>query len=180
MDSSKDQSFRVSTNAVTTYETWTAWKRGLQYYLDAKGITNSPRRKAVLLHRGGEELQKIFATLETAHAAAVNPDAPADADPYETALTLLDAHFKPTINKIYERWNFRQIRQGSDPLETFVVKLRHQAEYCGFHDVDEAIVDQIVEGTNSVEFRRKILENRLSQLDPVSYTHLTLPTIYSV
>ena len=163
MDSPKPTAFAISSNAITTYEAWESWKRGLQYYLDSKDIKNPIRRKAMLLYRGGEGLQKIYATLEIAHADEILKSK----DQYATALNLLDKHFRPTVNRIFERWNFRQIRQGSDSLEQFVVRLRHQAEYCSFTNVEEAIVDQIVDATSNAEFRKQILEKRLCSLDPI-------------
>lgn len=153
----------ISQNSTATYQDWVAWKRSLAYYLDAKDIDKPAKRKAVLLHQGGRQLQEIFATIEAADPKGVK-EAP---DAYEYAIAALDKHFKPTTNKCYERFLFRQIRQHDDSIDQFVVRLRKQAANCSFHDASEAIVDQIIDGTSNALFREKILEQRLQKLPQV-------------
>ena len=149
-----------------------------------------PRAKeSVLLHKGGPELQEVFASLDSASASEFDSatdgslsteDAEAKAakeaatgkkadkpDVFLVAIAKLNAHFKPSLNKFYERHVFRQLRQGDESLDQFVVKLQRQAPHCSFADVDEAIVDQIIEGTSNPEFRRKILEQRLEKLSQI-------------
>lgn len=153
----------ISSNAITTFETWSRWKRSLTYLIDAKGITSHTRKKAILLHKGGTALQDIYATLEKAKAT----EAAAAKDEFLFAIELLDAHFSPTVNRIYERYKFRLIHQNAESIEQFVVRLRYQAENCEFKEMDTEIVDQIVLGTSSNELRTKILEQRLEALDKV-------------
>lgn len=54
----------VLSSSTTTYNNWLAWKRALLYYLDAKEIKDLARRKEVLMHKGGQELQETFAAIE--------------------------------------------------------------------------------------------------------------------
>lgn len=162
----------ISQSSTATYQDWVAWKRSLIYYLDAKDIDKPARRKAVLLHQGGRQLQEIWATIEAADPKSakevVDPKSAKEAvDVFEVAINALDKHFKPATNKCYERFLFRQIRQQDDSLDQFVVRLRKQAANCSFHDVSEAIVDQIIDGTSNAVFREKILEQRLQKLPPI-------------
>lgn len=94
-------------------------------------------------------------------------DAFAAKDQFAFALHALDKHFKPTVNRSYERYVFRSIRQTNKLLEQFVVHLRYQAENCGFADVDQEIANQVILGTSSSEFCRKILENRFTGLNKI-------------
>ena len=174
MSNSKLQPLSLSSNSITTFEEWSRWKRSLQYYLTAKDITDPERKKAILLHKGGPDLQEVFASVapvssdsdsaELDPAALAKKTEKAAVDVFAVVVKLLDAHFKPSVNKFYERHVFRQLRQGEDSLDQFVVKLRRQVPHCSFADAEEAIVDQIIEGTSNPEFRRKILSQRLEKL----------------
>ena len=64
-------------------------------------ITAAARRKAVLLHCAGMEVQEIFETL-------TDPCAPEgeDDDVYKAALRTLDAYCTPQVNVPYERHIF--------------------------------------------------------------------------
>lgn len=152
----------LSSNSMTTYNDWSAWKRALLYYLDAKEIKDSGRKKAVLMHKGGREIQEIFAAIEQA-----DPKATAPGDPFQFAIEQLEKHFKPTTNRCYERFLFRRIKQGNDSIEQFVVKLRKQAANCKFASIEEALCDQIIDGTSNPQFRQKILEQRLEKLSAI-------------
>lgn len=163
MSADKIQPLVPSSNSLTTYNDWLAWKRGLIYYLASKEITDSARKKAVLLHKGGRELQEIFGAIEAADEKAAKEAK----DPFEFALASIDQHFKPTTSKSYERFLFRRIVQGSDSIEQFVVKLRKQAANCKFASVEEAICDQIIDGTSCALLRQKILEQKLEKLQPI-------------
>lgn len=176
MASSKSvPSLALSSSSITTYNDWQSWKRELEYYLEAKDITDPARKKAVLLHRGGRELQEIFSTLEQPASVPRKSSATGTAtdkeeikvDHYQVAVDLLEKHFKPSTNRCYERFLFRQIRQGSDSIEQFVVRLRKQAANCKFHALDEAICDQIIDGCADPMLRQKILEQKLEKVSAI-------------
>lgn len=163
MEAHKLKQFAISSNAVTTFESWEKWKRSLEFAIGAKGITDHIRKKAILLHRGGPELQEVFASLEKVYIK----EAIEAKDHYAFALNVLDRHFKPTVNKAYERYRFRLIRQNEDSIEQFVIRLRRQAENCDFDQVEREIADQVIFGTSNSDFRTKILEKRLESLDAI-------------
>ena len=85
------------------------WKKSLEYYILAKGITHSARKKGLLLHCTGTEVQELFETPQ-------DPGPPADAaednaDEYQKTLRTLDAHFGAQLNEPYERHVFRNLKQ---------------------------------------------------------------------
>ena len=82
-------------------------EKSLEYL--AKGITHSARKKGLLLHCTGTEVQELFETLQ-------DPGPPADAaednaDEYQKTLRTLDAHFGAQLNEPYERHVFRNLKQ---------------------------------------------------------------------
>ena len=106
---------------------WKMWKKSLEYYILAKGITHSARKKGLLLHCTGTEVQELFETLQ-------DPGPPADAaednaDEYQKTLRTLDAHFGAQLNEPYERHVFRNLKQEEgETVDQFITRLRRQAE----------------------------------------------------
>ena len=133
---------------------WRRWRKSFQFYVDGRGITAAARRKALLLHCAGMEVQEIFEKL-------TDPGAPEgeDDDVYKAALRTLDAYFTPQVNVPYERHIFRQMKQEEhETVDQFVVRLSNQAANCEFGATkNEQIRDQIIDKCKSTELRRKLL-----------------------
>ena len=128
---------------------WDKWKRSFEYYIVGKGITDSQRKQALLLHCAGSQVQDIFATL---------PDTGNDQD-YQAVLQALDGHFKPLINKFYEHYKFRQLhRQSTESIDRYLARLREQACKCQFADLDQNLLSQTIEKCNNVKVLTKLLE----------------------
>ena len=77
------------------------WKRSLNLYLTAKGVTNDQQRVALLLHTGGTELQELYFTL-------VDEE---EEKSFEACVRVLDEHFVPKPNLPFKRHQFRQMSQ---------------------------------------------------------------------
>lgn len=140
---------------------WRKWKRSLEYYLAASGITGQREKRNQLLHLGGPDLQDIFDNLPGVHDIPhVTPDPPF----YDVAVQQLDSHFQPCRRRTYERHVFRQIsQQPGERFGDFVMKLRVQASRCDFDQegssvMESMIIDQIAEKCLSSALRKKILE----------------------
>lgn len=140
---------------------WRKWKRSLEYYLAASGITGQREKRNQLLHLGGPDLQDIFDNLPGVHDVPhVAPDPPF----YDVAVQQLDSHFQPCRRRTYERHVFRQISQlPGERFGDFVMKLRVQASRCDFDQegsavMESMIIDQIAEKCTSSALRKKILE----------------------
>ncbi|XP_063541562.1 uncharacterized protein LOC134750329 [Cydia strobilella] len=133
---------------------WERWKRALRIYIDAAGIEKSEKKRASLLHFGGQELQEIFFNIPDPDIEEGGPRR----DVFEIALAKLDSYFSPKQSKVYERHLFRQLKQEiNEKFEKFLVRLRQQAVKCQFHNEEENIIDQIIEKGSSSELRKKIL-----------------------
>lgn len=140
---------------------WRRWKRGLEYFLAASGITGQREKRNQLLHLGGPDLQDIFENLPGVHDIPhITPDPPF----YDVAISKLEAHFQPCRRRTYERHIFRQItQQPGERFGDFVMKLRTQASRCDFDlegssVAESMIIDQIAEKCLSSALRKKILE----------------------
>ncbi|KAL9988936.1 hypothetical protein ACROYT_G003432 [Oculina patagonica] len=132
---------------------WRRWRKAFQFYVD-RGITEAARKKALLLHCAGMEVQDIFETL-------TDPGAPEGEDDnvYKAALRTFDAYFTPQVNVPYERHMFRQMKQEeNETVDQFVVRLSNQAANCEFGtSKNEQIRDQIIDKCKFTELRRKLL-----------------------
>ena len=128
---------------------WEKWKRSFDYFAIGKGVTDSRRKRALLLHCAGPQVQDIFDTL---------PDKGDDRN-FEAAVTALDKHFNPLVNKFYERHKFRQMaQQDKDSIDQFIARLRQQAARCQYADTEQNLLDQLIEKYKNTKVRTKVLE----------------------
>ena len=71
---------------------WRHWRKAFQFYIEGPGITAAARKRALLLHCAGMEVQDIFETL-------TDPGVPeGTGDVYTAALRTLDAYLTPQVN----------------------------------------------------------------------------------
>ena len=49
-------------------------------------------------------------------------------------------------------------QKGEESVSQFTCRLKQQASNCGFHSVDEAVRDQLIEKCKDTALRRKFLE----------------------
>ncbi|XP_071626806.1 uncharacterized protein [Temnothorax longispinosus] len=135
------------------YPRWERWLRGFELFLLSKNITETQRKKAMLLHHDGMDLQDIFYAIPDCDVVIGNED------PYEKTKKVLTDYFRPKLNTTYERHLFRNMAQKEDEtVGQFVTRLRQQAKYCKFASMDTEICDQIIEKGRSMEVRKRILE----------------------
>ena len=128
---------------------WDTWKRSFEYYVIGRGITDPKRKRALLLHCAGIQVQEVFATLTNT----------GDERDYDSAITALDTHFHPLTNKFYERYKFRQMKQlSTESVDQFLARLRQQASRCQFADMDQNLLDQVIANCHNPKVRTKLLE----------------------
>lgn len=140
---------------------WKKWKRSFEIYINAKGITDDLRKKNLLLHCAGPEVQDIFFTLPESEDETIGKQ-------YDLARIALDNYFSPKANTVYERYIFRSIKQKpGETMEQFITKLKQQGKNCNYTDLDDQIRDQVIEKGLSTDLRRKFLERGDLKLDEV-------------
>lgn len=72
--------FSVKEDLSSVAQRWKKWKLGFGYYLEALGIKDKVRQRALLLHASGPEVQNIFSTL------------PGTLNDYDQSMQALDKH----------------------------------------------------------------------------------------
>ena len=58
-------------------------------------------------------------------------------------------------------------QEQHETIDVFVMRLKKLAATCEFTDIDDVIIDQVIEKTNSHELRKKLLQERGLTLDRV-------------
>lgn len=140
----------ISPNAGTR---WKRWLFSFQLYADSKGLhtaANKQRKRALLLHCAGPEVQDIFLTLT---------DTGGD-DEYDAAVTALTNYFTPKVNAVHSRHLFRSTlpKQG-ETVHQYVIRLKTTASNCAYGpEKDNMIRDQVLENFKSVYFQQKVSE----------------------
>ena len=108
------------------------------------------RKRALLLHYAGEEINDIFETL---------PDTGEETD-YQTAVDALNAHFAPTANSEFSIYCFPQAKQQpNETLDTFHTRLQQLAMSCSFADNNKEVKTQIIQACTSRKLRRTALQH---------------------
>ncbi|XP_064639559.1 uncharacterized protein K02A2.6-like [Lineus longissimus] len=146
-------SFDPHTDPTAIGPRWERWLARFERLFVGIGLTDPTRKRALLLHYAGPDVDEIFDTLtETG-----------DDDDYNTAKAKLTAHFLPKKNVAFEVYNFRQCTQAKDEtLDAYHTRLRKLAKTCDFANVDREICAQIITGTNSHQLRRKALREDMN------------------
>ncbi|XP_062541427.1 uncharacterized protein K02A2.6-like [Armigeres subalbatus] len=180
MESSKrERPFEILADRSRLPVEWQKWKRELDRYFDACGITSQWEKRSQLLHLAGPDLQEIFDHLPGVEDI---PHVVLDPPYYDEAIKKLDEHFEPMRRRNYERLLFRQIEQKvEERFADFVLRLRIQAKRCEFdrfdqREVEDRLIEQIVERCKSNELRRHILAKDMS-LDEIVTLGTTLADV---
>jgi len=141
-----------------TYDDFVLWLEAFEDYvlLTQKKPDDSLRIK-LLLSVAGLELRKLVNNLPIA-----------DKNDFDAIIVSLKKYFKPVTNLILERHRFFSlVREPSEDIATFLVRLRKQAKLCEFETTtvdtvtNQLIRDQLIKGIQS----NKLTEHILSQGD---------------
>ena len=96
-------------------------------------VTDDARKKALLLHYAGENVQDVFETFQN-H----------DKSKFTRTKKALAEHFQPKRNLSYNVFNFRKATQLEDEtVDQFAARLRELSAHCEFHDVECELKSQI-------------------------------------
>ncbi|XP_040159183.1 uncharacterized protein K02A2.6-like [Anopheles arabiensis] len=164
---------------------WKKWIKSFEIMLRASRIDDEEWKKDLLLHFVGPKVQQIYETLpelpsieKRGPLSNIEQYTP-NMNSYEEAVAKLNNFFLPRQNPTYERHLLRQIKQQpGENFDTFIVKLRIQAERCGYGDkTEENIRDQIIENCQSAALRRELLRLGDANLDKILSVAKILETV---
>ena len=136
---------------------WKQWLTAFELFADGKGLilngenaSNRQRRRALLLHLGGTDVQDIFSTLQNT----------GDARDYKKAVEALNAYFVPQVDTMYARHCIRQLTQApGETIRQFATRLRRAVKHCSYReDTDNQIRDEILCKCSNTNIKRKLLE----------------------
>ena len=137
------------------------WVQSFEYYVVATGIDNVERKKALLLHLAGPEVQEVFPTLPNLPPlpALPNGQAAPDRDVFEEALQKLNLYFIPKKNISFERHLFRaSSQQSGETIDSYITRLKQLSATCEFGDTkDDMIRDQVVDKCVSTSLKKRLL-----------------------
>ena len=129
---------------------WRKYMSRFENLLLAMNITNAIRKKAMLLHYVGEEVNEIFDTLDV-------PEATEEEDVFRKAEKALREYSTPQKNIEFEVYKFRQAKLLSREISAYHTKLKQLAKLCDFYDEKREIKTQIIQNGISSKLRRKAL-----------------------
>ncbi|KAL5241680.1 hypothetical protein ACI65C_009090 [Semiaphis heraclei] len=76
------------------------WKRSIIIYILSQNITKDSQKQAIILHKGGQELQDIFFGIPT------HGDPPEGTTAFQHTINLLDQHFIPKLRQQIAKCDF--------------------------------------------------------------------------
>lgn len=157
MDKSGIQKFNCTGDSTNVGPQWKRWLNRFEIYADSKGLIvvagkddNKQRRRALLLHLAGEDVQDIFETL---------PDT-GEAKDYQKAVNALNKHFIPKKNTAHARHLFKNtIIHPGESVSQYFTRLKTVVKDCDFGgDENNQIRDQILFHCQSDYLQRRLLE----------------------
>ena len=111
--------------------------------MTAQAVDKDVRKRALLLHIGGEEVFEIAETEEMGNT-------------YTELKTALTKYFDPQRNVGYEIFTFRQAtQQPGETLDKFYIRLKLLSKNCDFRDVNREIKSQIIQKCSLAKVRDK-------------------------
>ena len=102
---------------------WQKWVMRFENLMTGMNITNAGRKKALMSHYAGEEVDNIIDTL-------VIPAPAGDANEYTVFRDALNTHFLPQMNTEYAIYEFRtRAQEERETLDMYVTKLKKLARF---------------------------------------------------
>ncbi len=93
---------------------WKIWLEDFDMYTTANGITDKKKKRALLLYQAGARVREIFHQFN--HHRGEDND-------YDMAVEKLNEYFKPQKHRLYDVYQFREVRQGStETLEQYYTR----------------------------------------------------------
>jgi hypothetical protein len=150
--------FDCTSDPATLGSRWERWLKSFEFFADGRGLIldgttenkTSHRRRALMLHSAGEEVQDIFSTL---------PDTDTITN-YIAAVNALNAYFVPKVNATYARHAFQQLSQRpGETVRQFATRLQQAAKDCAYAaDENNQVRDAILSKCTSRYIIQKLLE----------------------
>ncbi|XP_058031613.1 uncharacterized protein K02A2.6-like [Ahaetulla prasina] len=136
-------------------ETWDIFIERFECFLQSNECTEMSdlRKKGYFLSLCGREMFK------TAKALAA-PQMLRDVS-WGVILDKLKNHYAPAPSRIARRHAFRRrFQKDGESVSDYVAALRSEASQCDFHDLDDALAEQLVNGVRDLKLQRRLLARK--------------------
>ena len=132
-------------------EDWEQYVERLEFYFEAKDITDEAKMKATLLSVCGASTYKLMSDL-------VAPQKPKEKTFLELK-EIVQRHLKPKPSVIVQRYKFNtRSQQSGETIAEFVANLRHLSQDCNYGEVlADMLRDRLVCGVASDRLQRRLL-----------------------
>ncbi|XP_058020965.1 uncharacterized protein LOC131189120 isoform X1 [Ahaetulla prasina] len=133
-------------------EKWGTYMTRFESFLEANELHGVPdnRKRAYFLSHCGPEVIDI--------AEALAEPTPLQSVSWPTLQTLLRNHFAPTPSKYVRRFEFGERRQmEGESIGDYMAALRRASKDCGYRDLDEVLLEQLIRGVKDIRLRRRLL-----------------------
>ena len=134
---------------------WEVYEEQLRFYMVANNITDSTKKRSILLTVCGDQTFKLLRSLV--------PDGKLDADDisFDSLVGLLKSHYKKKQSVVVHWFNFNtRARKPSESIADYIAALRELAMNCNFGSkerLEEMLRDHLVCGVNHQGIQRKLL-----------------------
>ena len=131
---------------------WKKYKERFDMMIEAYGIEDEKRQKALLLHSAGEEIFSIYSSFTNKNALT-----------YKQVDEEISKYFTPKKSVEFEVYKFRTCHQKQEEtIDQFYARLRSLSENCEFHDPNLEIRMQIIQKCYSDKLRKKTLQESMT------------------
>ncbi|RNA33104.1 Retrovirus-related Pol poly from transposon, partial [Brachionus plicatilis] len=120
--------------------------------------TDDKRKVAALFHHAGREISRIYKSMSPNELVDNMPRV----DKFEDIKKKINDYLNLKKNVFYEIHKFKQAKQESgESIAGYVTRFKNLSTYCGFTNVDNEIISQIIEGSNNRDVVAKALRTLL-------------------
>lgn len=144
----------------TNLERWVKWfERRFEIFIRASEVANDAAKINIFLHVAGEQVEEIYNVLATKQESKL-----------EDVTKLITNHFAPQVNVDEQILKFRKMHQmPGESIDSFIIRLKTQAEYCKFTSKDNEIKLQVITGCISNKIKQKATQETITYDDLVKY-----------
>ena len=139
-------------------EDWIEYQERFEMYLEANGVENADKMRAVFLATLGAPGYKLLRSLAGNDTKTKT---------FTALCKLMKDHLQPVPNEIAQRFQFyKRDRKSGESVSAFLAELRKLSEHCNFGTtLNTYLRDRLVCGLNSQRLQQQLLREKDLTLD---------------
>jgi hypothetical protein len=130
-------------------EEWSQYIERLEFYLEANGVDDEDKQRAILLSVCGSKTYKLIRNLTTSRKPSEKT--------FTELVELVQQHQHRKPSAIVQRFKFNtRFRKPGESIVSYVAELRSLSEHCDFKStLEEMLRDRLVCGINDKQIQRE-------------------------